>query len=109
MISKNKKRLIGVTFNPDGKIDSETLFALRKKGWRDSNLTQTIIFDDATNGGQAAFIFEIYDVKDTSIIQRLRHFFRKRFATTLSNVWNGVFVYVIIKSKTNTFPVHGAD
>lgn len=108
MKTQQQKRLVAVAFNVDGALDFSTLQSLRHFAWRDSDHCQVVLFNDASTGGQAAFVFEIYDIEGSTLIQRIRHFFRKLYAATLSNVWKGVFLKVSIKSNTGMFPMHGA-
>lgn len=108
MIAKGNKRLVGVAFNLEGPIEPSEISALRDVALRDTDSTQTIFFNDASTGGQAAFVFEIYDIEGATLIQRIRHFFRKLHAAALAYIRKGTFVTVIIKGKSSVFPVHGA-
>ncbi|MGM9817684.1 MAG: hypothetical protein ACI4HH_00595 [Hominenteromicrobium mulieris] len=102
------KRLVAVAFNIDGEIDKQTLSELRKFGLKYSDSTQTVIFDDPSTGGQAAFVFEINDVEHAGIVKRIGYRLRKLKAAASAYIRHGVFVRVVIKGERSVFPVHGA-
>ena len=100
------KRLVAVAFNIE--IDKQTLSELRKFGLKYSDSTQTVIFDDPSTGGQAAFVFEINDVEHAGIVKRIGYRLRKLKAAASAYIRHGVFVRVVIKGERSVFPVHGA-
>lgn len=107
-IEAKDKRLVAVAFNLDGKVDSNKLSDLRQAGLKYGDSTQTIIFNDPSTGGQAAFIFEINTVKDAGIVKRIGYRLSKLKAAATAYIRKGVFVRVEVKGERCVFPVHGA-
>lgn len=107
-IQAKDKRLVAVAFNLEGKIEGKKMDTLRQAGLKYGDSTQTIVFNDPSFGGQAAFVFEVNSVEDFGIVKRICYRLSKFKAAATSYIRKGVFVKVEVEGQSSVFPVHGA-